>query len=163
MLNQPKVPALGVCTKSVKHSYFPLLEQSHIPGCRKIPSVVLLPESESHLAMVGSCGSAHFLLARVELLCCAISLCGRVEAALRAAECKEKASCSLEGLPPSPIFKVFTSAPIVTKERKIYQPTTNPQRQSREALTRKLTYTKPLHSFSSHCIWVCYDCCLQMN
>lgn len=50
---------------------------------------------------------------------CDISPCSREEAAAGAAEYKEKAFCSLEGLPPSPIYKVFTSAPIATKDRKI--------------------------------------------
>lgn len=80
MLNQPKVPTLGFCTKSVKRAHYPLVKagpysmQGHFPGCRKIPNVILLLECESHVAMLGSCQSAPFLLARIELLGCAVTL-----------------------------------------------------------------------------------------
>lgn len=52
-------------------------------------------------------------------LCYAVRHCSREEAAVGAAECKAKAFCSLEVLPSS-IFKVFTSAPIVTREKDTY-------------------------------------------
>lgn len=85
---------------------------------KNIPSVVPATGewiARSHAGQLLICSFSPHMYWAAEL-CCAIIPCSREEGAGEAAECKES---FLQ--PPSPVFKVFTFAPIVTKERKIYQ------------------------------------------